>query len=89
MPSPRMDTRTAWHPLGESHLGVLLADGTFSLFDAADDALTEQGFIVPGLGDVGDRQFGTAAAAGAGAGAAAVVPGSSPRRIAGTISIGG
>jgi uracil phosphoribosyltransferase len=25
-----------------------------------DDHLNENGFIVPGLGDAGDRQFGTA-----------------------------
>ncbi len=27
---------------------------------AIDDHLNEHGFIVPGLGDAGDRQFGTA-----------------------------
>jgi uracil phosphoribosyltransferase len=27
---------------------------------AVDDHLNEHGFIVPGLGDAGDRQFGTA-----------------------------
>ena len=27
--------QVAWHPLGESHLGVLLSDGSFHLFDAA------------------------------------------------------
>jgi len=27
---------------------------------AVDDHLNENGFIVPGLGDAGDRQFGTA-----------------------------
>ncbi|KAB2852087.1 MAG: uracil phosphoribosyltransferase, partial [Anaerolineae bacterium] len=27
---------------------------------AVDDHLNEIGFIVPGLGDAGDRQFGTA-----------------------------
>jgi len=27
---------------------------------AIDDHLNERGFIVPGLGDAGDRQFGTA-----------------------------
>jgi uracil phosphoribosyltransferase len=28
---------------------------------ALDDGLDRSGFIVPGLGDAGDRQFGTAA----------------------------
>jgi uracil phosphoribosyltransferase len=27
---------------------------------AIDDHLNEKGYIVPGLGDAGDRQFGTA-----------------------------
>ena len=36
---------------------------SIDLFTAAiDDHLNEQAFIVPGLGDAGDRQFGTPAA---------------------------
>ncbi|HYF64501.1 MAG TPA: uracil phosphoribosyltransferase [Herpetosiphonaceae bacterium] len=35
------------HPDVPIHLGVL------------DERLNEQGYIVPGLGDAGDRQFGT------------------------------
>jgi len=29
-----------WHPLGESHIGVLLSDGSFQLFDVAKDLET-------------------------------------------------
>lgn len=47
-------------PLGVDAL--LRADSGCRIFTAAlDDALNDQGYIVPGLGDAGDRLFGTQA----------------------------
>jgi len=40
-------TLSAAHPDVDIHVG------------AVDRALNERGYIVPGLGDAGDRQFGT------------------------------
>ena len=43
-----IETMTNTHPDIPIHLAAI------------DDHLNEHGFIVPGLGDAGDRQFGTA-----------------------------
>ena len=39
--------------------GVWIDHFTFPFFGAVDRGLNEQGFIVPGLGDAGDRLYGT------------------------------
>jgi len=59
-----------WHPLRIKYLGLIGApEGLKALTEAhpdvdvylaaLDDHLNDIGFIVPGLGDAGDRQFGT------------------------------
>jgi uracil phosphoribosyltransferase len=46
-------------PEGIARLGQAMPDVSIHVA-ALDDGLNDVGFIVPGLGDAGDRQFGTA-----------------------------
>ena len=62
---------------------VLTAHPEVEIYTAAlDRQLNEKGYIMPGLGDAGDRQFGTGGAADRGLGAPVAVGerGSEPRR---------
>ena len=43
----------ALQKLGEAYPGLVIYTATI------DEGLNSQGFIVPGLGDAGDRSFGT------------------------------
>jgi uracil phosphoribosyltransferase len=45
-------------PEGVAHLAAQHPDVPIHVA-AVDERLNERGFIVPGLGDAGDRQFGT------------------------------
>lgn len=48
-------------PEGLAHMDAMLGDAPVSIVTAAlDDRLDEHGYIVPGLGDAGDRLYGTA-----------------------------
>jgi len=48
-------------PEGLAHMDALLDDAPVTVVTAAlDDRLNDKGYIVPGLGDAGDRLYGTA-----------------------------
>ena len=54
--------RKAFAKFEDAKEGDAIAEGDFVQFDyagALDDHLNEHGYIVPGLGDAGDRIFGT------------------------------
>ena len=54
--------RKAFAKFEDAKEGDAIAEGDFVQFDyagALDDHLNEHGYIVPGLGDAGDRIYGT------------------------------
>jgi uracil phosphoribosyltransferase len=49
-----------WGAKRIKYVGIIAApEGVSALSGALDERLNEKGYIVPGLGDAGDRQFGT------------------------------